>query len=591
MTIQLSHFSRLEPRPRENDFTRALAAEVRDPLWFLARQWQMGEFNGDDAGSLTYVQYSGRTTNIPRWIPPGQTTEQALDLEAPLEKQTLREPFEPDLGLSVELGHDFADLLRAEAGGDADDLLAAFRAIPRFQIVPLPEGPVVNPLDAATKRFLTVCAGRTLNGYELYKLALEIAEDVGEVPDSVTMDPTLIQAIEDALASLVERTRAIFGDVGGSDPVTWDPRRLEYGLRVVAEDPVGQGNVTLQAYPDSNGEYDWFSFDIVGKNTAAVEAAPTPVAKSIIPARVRFPGMPVMRFWAFEENDLALPDILASETDDILKLLITDFMTIHANDWFVIPFDQKVGTLAQIDWILVHDSFGKQSIVRRADRGETAAGTNRWTMFSSTDISGGSDGLGDWFMVPPSPGAGMVLGSVLEDVRFGRDEMANMAFAIERVTQTPIGEPLTGSERDAAVNQRRGPISTETTGSGMPLRYDIESEIPANWIPLLPRIANPSPSPPDPSIVLQRGQAVKSTGGGPAAVPALSKIMNPDLNGAPYLIEEEEVARDGLRIDRVVYRSRWTNGSTHLWVERRRKIGAGESQSGLAFDQARQNDE
>lgn len=590
MTIQLSHFTRIEPRPRENDFTRALAAEVRDPLWFLARQWQMGEFNGDDAGSLTFVQYSGRTTNIPRWLPPGQTTEQPLDLEAPLETQTLREPFEPDLGLSVELGHDFADLLRAEAGGNADALLAAFREIPRFQIVPLPEGPIVNPLDAATKRFLTVCAGRALNGYGLYQLALEIADDAGEVPDSVTTDPTLIQAIEAALASLVARTRAIFGDVGGSDPVTWDPRRLEYGLRVVAEDPVGQGNVTLQAYPDSNGEYDWFSFDIVGKNTTAVEAAPTPVAKSIIPARVRFPGMPVLRFWAFEENDVALPDILASETDDLLKLLITDFMTIHANDWFVIPFDQKVGTLAQIDWILVHDSFGKQSVVRRADRGETASGTNRWTMFSSTDLSGGSDGLGDWFMVPPSPGAGMVLGSVLEDVRFGRDEMANMAFAIERVTQTPIGEPLTGSERDAAVNLRRGPISAETTDSGMPLRYDMESEIPANWIPLLPRIANPSPSPPDPSIVLQRGQAVKSTGGGPAAVPALSKIMNPDLNGAPYLIEEEEVARDGLRIDRVVYRSRWTNGATHLWVERRRKIGAGESQSGLAFDQARPNE-
>jgi hypothetical protein len=301
--------------------------------------------------------------------------------------------------------------------------------------------------------------------------------------------------------------------------------------------------------------------------------------------------MPILRFWAFEENELALPDILASETDDILKLLITDFMTIHANDWFVLPFEQKVGTLAQIDWILVHDVFGKQSVVRRADRGETAAGANRWTMFSSSDLSGGSDGLGDWFMVPPSPGPAMVLGSVLEEVRFGRDEVANMAFAIERVTQTPIGEPLTGSERDAAVNQRRGPISAETTGSGMPLRYDIESEIPANWIPLLPRIANPAPSPADPSIVLQRGQAVKSTGGGPAAVPALSKIMNPDLNGAPYLIEEEEVAREGLRIDRVVYRSRWTNGSTHLWVERRRKLGAGESQSGLAFDRARPNDE
>jgi hypothetical protein len=30
---------------------RSLQAQVRDPLWFLARQWQMGEFLGDDAGS------------------------------------------------------------------------------------------------------------------------------------------------------------------------------------------------------------------------------------------------------------------------------------------------------------------------------------------------------------------------------------------------------------------------------------------------------------------------------------------------------------------------------------------------------------
>jgi hypothetical protein len=28
-----------------------LRAEVRDPLWFLTRQWQFGEVEGDDAGS------------------------------------------------------------------------------------------------------------------------------------------------------------------------------------------------------------------------------------------------------------------------------------------------------------------------------------------------------------------------------------------------------------------------------------------------------------------------------------------------------------------------------------------------------------
>ncbi len=37
-------WNRLEGRPRTENFTRNLSAEVRDPLWMLARQWQLGEF-------------------------------------------------------------------------------------------------------------------------------------------------------------------------------------------------------------------------------------------------------------------------------------------------------------------------------------------------------------------------------------------------------------------------------------------------------------------------------------------------------------------------------------------------------------------
>src|SRR5262245_51707597 len=43
-------WTRVEARPRTHDFDRALRAEVRDALWFLTRQWQMGEFDADDAG-------------------------------------------------------------------------------------------------------------------------------------------------------------------------------------------------------------------------------------------------------------------------------------------------------------------------------------------------------------------------------------------------------------------------------------------------------------------------------------------------------------------------------------------------------------
>ncbi len=43
---------RLEPRPRDGALDESLQAQVRDPLWLLARQWQFGEFQGENTGSL-----------------------------------------------------------------------------------------------------------------------------------------------------------------------------------------------------------------------------------------------------------------------------------------------------------------------------------------------------------------------------------------------------------------------------------------------------------------------------------------------------------------------------------------------------------
>jgi len=68
-------------------------------------------------------------------------------------------------------------------------------------------------------------------------------------------------------------------------------------------------------------------------------------------------------------------------------------------------------------------------------------------------------------------------------------------------------------------------------------------------------------------------------------VSALSKILNPGPSSSIYRIAEEEIPRSGLRVERIVYRTRWIDGTSHLWVQRRRGIGAGESQSNLNFDQ------
>ena len=47
---------RIEGRTRDTNYTEALRLRVHDPLWMLARQWQMGEFRGNNAGSAVSVQ-------------------------------------------------------------------------------------------------------------------------------------------------------------------------------------------------------------------------------------------------------------------------------------------------------------------------------------------------------------------------------------------------------------------------------------------------------------------------------------------------------------------------------------------------------
>jgi hypothetical protein len=111
--------------------------------------------------------------------------------------------------------------------------------------------------------------------------------------------------------------------------------------------------------------------------------------------------------------------------------------------------------------------------------------------------------------------------------------------------------------------------------------------VPYNWVPLLPVQLDPN----NPSIVLRRGRALSDLGPLQAtASPAVGSILNPSQVTGHYDVDEEELPRSGLRIERVVCRSRWSDGSSHLWVQRRRRVGAGESQAALQFDRALPNE-
>src|SRR5215218_9952693 len=85
-------WNRLEGRPRTDNFDRAMRTEVRDALWMLTRQWQMGEFKGDDAGAPVLAKVHIETAAMTQFTPDGHASrpfDKAVPLEAQVEQHSI----------------------------------------------------------------------------------------------------------------------------------------------------------------------------------------------------------------------------------------------------------------------------------------------------------------------------------------------------------------------------------------------------------------------------------------------------------------------------------------------------------------------
>ena len=73
--------TRLEPQATLGDPRPGIEARVHDPLWLLGRQWQLGEFEGEDAGTPLTVRVVTRTVAVDRWAPGADVTGRAFGRE------------------------------------------------------------------------------------------------------------------------------------------------------------------------------------------------------------------------------------------------------------------------------------------------------------------------------------------------------------------------------------------------------------------------------------------------------------------------------------------------------------------------------
>lgn len=561
----ITRWNRLEPRPRARDLNDTLAAKLRDPLWLLTRQWQFGEFHGEDAASPAFVRITGSQTPISAWSI--DDTWQSYDGSRPIETLVQAESFpEDDLSLQVELAEYFSENLRNDA--DIGSALAEtiFEALRTALPLAHPEA-----ADVQGRQFHAVCAPRLFNGIELYRLS---RADPPELPAGVSVPGPQLNAFQNLQRAFVEWVDSTFGAIGSQDPASWKSERLEYEARLgAASDASDDASLDLEliARPELEGAFDWYALEAGSPRERPPGRKPEPISRSLLPIHVGFRGMPNARWWDFESGETDYGDLRADRRD-VAKLVVMNFMLVQGNDWFVIPLEQEVGSVANIESLSVTDVFGETVYIDRADKPDPRV-NGRWTLFTCS--RGGTDVLPS-LVLPPTVGTtGAQFGTPVEEVRFFRDEMANMVWAVERTIASAAGEPWSGYER---ATTHAGP----SAGPGLAglLHYIIQSEVARNWIPFVPVSLDPVRG----EIALERAGMADPLNPGNAVAP-VGRILQPSAQN-PYRVREEEVSRAGLRVIRRVARTRWTDGSTWLWMTRQRAASGGSGASGLLFDVA-----
>jgi hypothetical protein len=592
-------WNRLEPRPRTRSFDRALRAEVRDPLWMLTKQWQMGEFRGSDAGSPVFAKLQIDTTRLTKYQPDG-TTPELFEYEVPLEAKVERRPLP-----LVQGGRAIALDLRLLMGRQ---WLALIKGIGAYEAAFIAKYPIVAP-DPSKKEDADRCAhpavwqwfaavtGKAMDGAALY--AYLKADPSHHAYDGIAVaagDTAKLDGSAQRFLAWFDR-QFLQPPPAGDD--AWIPDRLEYQFSASAPLPAGEKVYTADAY--YQGRLDWYSLDVDATRAklgdvpgSAVTGLPADTVRTMIPIPVSFSGMPNTRWWSFEDRKTNFGDIDASTTD-LAKLLFIEFALVYANDWFVIPYTLPIGTIANIRGLAVKNVFGERFWITGAD--QTAnADWQRWSMFTvNVEGQAGVTADSSLLVLPTAPK--IQESAPTEDILLIRDEVANMVWGVEKVVPLASGESKPGLEaarqtlayfENLLEQSLGGVVPPPAISPAAPIRYRVMTTVPENWIPFIP-VHVPGDNR---EIQLQRAALPRILEGDPDPVKQKVRprttLLREGLDQTPpqpYFVHEEEVPRAGGRVFQCFQRTRWTGGQVYTWLRVKRQTGRGEGSSGLGFDE------
>ena len=611
-----------------------IKASVYDPLWMLTRQWQLGEFEGEDSGSPVYVDLKNEQGEISHILNNGNISnyDARIPLEVFVERMGLEVAtsnvqgdveFRLDLNMQLKLGLQFQKELNVLLKDvlDSNELRRYKKFLakdPKFTFE-LNDKQSNIELDSTIK-FLSMVTGRVINIYKatsaLDDIAILVTKTKEYFDNNPPTDPSLSEVVTQAVQLALSNLKIWwYGNRDQIDPEAseepfferpidnfsaWNSNKLEYDFKVqigpTGTSPNAQEKLILDATGYKEDHLDWYSFTVSEGSSSDFELS-TESAASAFATRLKFAGMPEKRWWNFEDGFIDFGSINPKK-NNIASLLLMEFALVHSPDWFIIPCRMQIGSINRISTLKVTDCFGEQIEIESAGNTdaelsikELDASWDSWSMFtlSKKYESREQEHSSPYFFLPPALDS-VLTGQVIEEVKMLRDETANLVWGVEKKYRTYFGEPIAGYDHSVALNSREVlPESHVTQGDDdKPLKYNIMTSVPRNWIPFIPVHAGNHTGPIDPvqkHIVLQRASMINSTN---------QKCIRPNSRllsevQPHYYVDEAEVPRNGVNVTESCQLATWYTGESFLWISRKKIYGSGEGASGLLFDTVSKN--
>jgi hypothetical protein len=579
-------WNRLEGRPRTHHFDKALKAEVRDALWMLTKQWQMGEFKGDDAGSPVFAKVHISSSHLDKYTAAGkmqQDFENNLPLEVKTEQKKI--PFnrggkEINLDIRLQMGKYWLKLLQKEGLLFIDKYLQKYP----FTIPAKIRNTDYIYAHRDTWQKYAAISGRSIDGYKLY-------EYINIAGNTASDDITNAEPEKTKLNTIGEELKRWFNSQyyqpTDEKNNAWLPEKLEYQFDCIATS--ANEEKTLKANEYYHGHLDWYAFDIEQKRSDTIGEAKDTFTDTFIPSHVQFDGMPDTRWWKFEDAKTSFGDVKPSTTE-LAKLLLIEFGLVFANDWFIIPYTLPIGSLANVEGLTVKNNFGETIWVNASE--DQKSMNLPWSMFKLK-----SEKQNNTLFLAPAA-IKVQEGKSLEEIVLIRDEISNMVWGVETVVPMLFGEGNKGGETALQTRQYHEQfVRSNAVPQALPyaakISYLAMTDVPENWIPFVPVHINDN----NREIQLQRAsmlRIIEEDPDEPIKIKPQTSILregleNKNIDGSAnqlaYYIHEEEVPRSGVTVSQSFQRTRWVNGEVFVWLGMKKETGKGEGSSDLAFDQ------